>query len=403
MSVSSLDADLVLVGGGLANGLIAWRLAQCRPRWRVRLLERGDTLGGNHTWSFHSNDLTTTQHAWIAPLVAHRWPCYQVRFPTFRRTLRSGYLTVTSARLHAELSERLGPRTIQLGLPVSDVMPDAVVLQGGARMRCAGTIDGRGAADAAHYRHLRLGWQRFLGIEARLQAPHRLDAPIIMDAGVAQLGGYRFMYVLPLTADVVLIEDTCYADQPELDRAALRERIHQYAVERGWVVTATLREEHGVLPIVLGGDVRAHWDDEAALEQDADPIGGPAFRPGVARSGLRAALFHPATGYSLPDAVRLADRIAALPDCRAETLRAVTRAESFEQWRRCGYFRLLNRLLFRAAAPEQRVRVLARFYRLPEPLIQRFYAGALTSVDKLRILAGRPPVPISRAVRALCS
>ena len=39
-------APLVLAGGGLANGLIAWRLRQLRPELRVTLLEAGPTLGG---------------------------------------------------------------------------------------------------------------------------------------------------------------------------------------------------------------------------------------------------------------------------------------------------------------------------------------------------------------------
>ena len=33
------DADLILVGGGLANGLLALRLRQQRPELRVLLLE----------------------------------------------------------------------------------------------------------------------------------------------------------------------------------------------------------------------------------------------------------------------------------------------------------------------------------------------------------------------------
>ncbi len=72
--------DLILVGGGLANGLIAWRLRQLRPEIDLLLIEAGAQAGGNHTWSFHQDDLTAEQQ-WIAPLVAHRWPGYEVRFP----------------------------------------------------------------------------------------------------------------------------------------------------------------------------------------------------------------------------------------------------------------------------------------------------------------------------------
>ena len=58
-------------------------------------------------------------------------------------------------------------------------------------------------------------------------------------------------------------------------------------------------------------------------------------------------------------------------------------------------------MLFGAAAPEARWRVLERFYRLSAPLIERFYAGNSTLADRARILAGKPPVPLGDAVAAL--
>jgi lycopene beta-cyclase len=70
-------------------------------------------------------------------------------------------------------------------------------------------------------------------------------------------------------------------------------------------------------------------------------------------------------------------------------------------WRRGRFDRLLARMLLRAADPPQRYRVLERFYRLPEPLIERFYAGRSTFGDRLRILAGKPPVALTRAVAAM--
>lgn len=59
--------DIILAGGGLANGLIALRLRQQRPELRVLLLEADSQPGGNHTWSFHQGDITPGQHQWIAP------------------------------------------------------------------------------------------------------------------------------------------------------------------------------------------------------------------------------------------------------------------------------------------------------------------------------------------------
>ena len=62
---------------------------------------------------------------------------------------------------------------------------------------------------------------------------------------------------------------------------------------------------------------------------------------------------------------------------------------------------MLTTMLFGAASPPERYRILERFYRLPERLIERFYAGQNSTADKLRILSGRPPVPIGAAVHSL--
>ncbi len=381
---AALDADLILVGGGLANGLIAWHLAACRPDWRVLLLEKGDTLGGNHTWSFHDGDLTEAQHAWVDPLIEHRWPSHQVRFPAIARAIASGYASIGSQRFAERLQGRLGSR-VRTGVEVRAVAPTEVVLADGARLTARAVIDGRGQRTSAH---LRLGYQKFLGQAVRTRSAHGLVAPILMDATVEQREGYRFFYVLPLSADMLLIEDTFYTDGAALDAEALRASIAAYAQANGWTIDAVLREEHGVLPIVLAGDCEAFWDDAH----------------GVPQSGLSAGLFHPTTGYSLPSAVALAEHISAtfadVSALDAQALFAAVRAHALARWRAQGFYRLLNRMLFQAAEPTERWRVMQRFYSLREPLIARFYAGRSSTLDRLRILTGRPPVPLGAAMRA---
>lgn len=378
----ALDADLLLVGGGLANGLIARRLAQAHPDLRVRLLEAGAALGGNHTWSFHAADLTPAQRAWIEPLVVHRWPAHDVVFPGYRRRIDGAYCSVTSQRFDAVLRAEAGV-AVDLNCVVDSVAPASVRLADGRTLRARAVIDARGAPPA----HLALRFQKFLGQELRLAAPHGLTAPVLMDATVDQVDGYRFVYVLPFSADTLLVEDTVYADGAELSRQRLRGHIADYVAAQGWRVAALLREEEGVLPIALAGDAEALW----------------AGAQGVPRAGLAAALFHPTTGYSLPQAVRLADHLAALPrrswDDPAQVFAAL-RAHALAHWRASGFFRLLNRMLFLAAAPPARRAVMARFYGLPAPLVARFYAGQPTWADKARILSGRPPVPVSAALRA---
>jgi len=377
------DADLILVGGGLANGLLALRLRQARPDLRLLVIEQGETLGGNHTWSFHEHDLTPAQQTWLEPLVGNRWPGYEVIFPELQRRLGSGYASIFSHRFHQLLMSELADG-VSLNATVTQVEPRQVRLACGKVLRAGAVIDGRGVRRSDQ---LALGFQKFLGQELRLLQPHGLLEPIIMDASVAQQDGYRFVYVLPLSADTLLIEDTYYADGDAVSLGALRDNIARYASERGWAIAELLREEQGVLPIVLSGDLPAFWDEAR----------------GVPQTGLSAALFHPTTGYSLPDAVRLADHLVTLNRWDADSLFAAIRGYSLQQWRQRGFFRLLNRMLFMAGPADRRWAVMQRFYRLREPLIQRFYAANLTTWDRLRIVSGKPPVPVGEALRALAA
>jgi lycopene beta-cyclase len=58
-------------------------------------------------------------------------------------------------------------------------------------------------------------------------------------------------------------------------------------------------------------------------------------------------------------------------------------------------------MLFKAAEPMERYRILQRFYRLDPQLIGRFYAGHSTLLDRMRLVSGKPPVPIGRALLAI--
>ena len=375
------DYDLILVGGGLAAGLIAWRLALDRPELRVAVVEQEGRIGGNHTWSFFDSDLEDPDRAWLAPAVAHRWAeGHEVYFPARSRVLETPYNSMTSERLHTALAPLLGDRLITGEAVV--VETTAVTLADQRRLTARGVIDARGPKPT---RSLDLGWQNFVGRTVRLTEPHGLIRPTIMDATVRQYGAYRFVYLLPFDEHTVLVEDTYYADSPALDRELLRRRVDQYIVSRGWTVETLVDEEEGVLPIALDGDINAFW-----------AAGSP-----VARAGLSAALFHPTTGYSFPDAVQTARLVSATPDLSSGSLRTVLEAHSKQVWADRAFYRLLDRMLFRAADPDRRWRVMRRFYGLSEGVVRRFYAAQSTWLDKARVLTGKPPVPIGRALRQL--
>jgi lycopene beta-cyclase len=375
--------DVAILGGGLAGGLIALALARKRPELSLALIESGETIGGNHIWSFFESDIAPADRWLVAPLVSHSWAEHEVAFPRHRRIIPGAYHSIRSERLDATVRATLPTHAILTGTRVHTAGPNIVLMQDGSRIEAGGVIDARGSGDLGH---LELGWQKFVGQEIRLEKPHGLERPTIMDATIEQIDGYRFLYVLPFTADTLLIEDTYYSDRPQLKPGTITPRITHYAAGRGWRVAEVLREETGVLPVTMGGDFEAYWRS-----------GGD----GVAKVGMRAGLFHPTTGYSLPDAVRSAAFIATLPDLTGEALHTTLHEEARKAWQSRGFYRMLSRMLFRAAHPPQRWKILDHFYRKDRGLIRRFYAARSTLADKARLLSGKPPVPVTRALGSL--
>lgn len=376
--------DIAIAGGGLAGGLIALALAIRRPDKRVALIEAGDRIGGERRWSWFASDLGAAESALVEGIEQARWEAgYEVAFPSHSRLLATPYRSMQSRDFAWALSRRLAAGTILTRTPVALLEAGAVTLADGGRIEARAVLDCRGLAGS---RHLTGGWQVFMGRRVRLDWPHQVERPVIMDACVEQLGGYRFVYVLPLGPREIFLEDTYYQDTPVLDRALLSQRLDAYAQGRGWK-GEVVEEETGVLPVVSGGDFAAFQAESRV--------------PGVAVAGARGGFVHPLTSYTLPFAAGIALQVAARADLPGERLAALLEQRAREHWADTRFYRQLGAMLFDAARPEERRAVFERFYRLSPGLIERFYAGRSTLADRLRVLVGRPPVPIPRALRAL--
>ena len=381
--MDQIKCDVAIVGGGLSGGLIALALAKTRPELRVVLIEAEPHFGGNHIWSFFASDIAPQDRWLTAPLVTYGWSGHQVRFPAHSRKLDGIYYSIESERLDQLLHETIAPENLLTGKIVKAVSPRLVVLKGGTRINASGVIDARGAGDL---NHLDCGWQKFTGQLLQLSEPHNLSKPIIMDATVTQHDGYRFVYVLPFGMDKMFIEDTYYADKPDLKQRQHKERIAEYAKSQGWQVERVLREESGVLPVVMGGDLDSYWASGSSR---------------VAKAGVRGGFFQPVTSYSLPDAVRVACFIAQQENMDGDSLHMLLKRRAEKIWADGKYYRMLNRMLFRASAPQERYKILERFYTMKPDLIARFYAGKSSAMDKLRIVSGKPPVPMGKAINAI--
>jgi lycopene beta-cyclase len=316
----------------------------------------------------------------LQPLIIKSWSSQEVRFPGNHRILATGYNSVSSARLHDVMIARLGS-SVRFNAEVSSIASNGVELSDGTYFEAPCVIDSRGIANSSAWE---LGFQKFLGLEIELEEPCGQERPIIMDGTIPQVDGYRFMYTLPLSERVLLIEDTYYSNGNEVQHDVLEKEVADYAADHGWKIARILRRETGILPIVLAGDIDALWRTNP--------------NPDVPCAGLRAVLFNPTTGYSLPDAARVALKLAAVRDLRSAPVAALLREHSIELWNQRAFYRLLNRLLFTAAEPEERLAVMNRFYKMPESLIRRFYASEVNFADKTRLLVGKPPINFFRAM-----
>ncbi len=376
--------DIAIIGGGLAGGLIALAIHRAAPQLSLGLFEAGEGYGGNHRWSWFEEDLGPAGTALLGPFEKKEWTGgNEVRFPTHSRRLSSNYRSLDSRDFDAGLRRQLPQSSIRTGCRAQGIDAQGVMLANGERISARAVIDCR---DAGPSEHLAGGWQVFLGQHLRTAAPHGVDRPVIMDATVEQPGAYRFVYLLPLSDTEIFVEDTYYSDSPKLDAELLRSRISAYAQARGWQ-SETLHEETGVLPVITGGDFDAY---RSSLS-----------RTGVTLAGAKGGFVHPLTSYTMPIAVENALAIAEAARGDLSKLPAFVEARAQAHWHRTAFYRLLGKMLFEAAEPAERYRVFQRFYRLPESLIDRFYASQSTTLDKIRILSGKPPVPVGRAIKAL--
>ncbi len=105
-----------------------------------------------------------------------------------------------------------------------------------------------------------------------------------------------FLYAVPLDAATTLLEETCLVGRPALGLGELQRRLEHRLAGRGVVLDGTERVER----------VRFSVEPEPGASRAARQA--PADRP--VALGARAGLMHPATGYSVALALRLAEDVA---------------------------------------------------------------------------------------------
>ncbi|WP_241472397.1 lycopene cyclase family protein [Mycolicibacterium neoaurum] len=205
------------------------------------------------------------------------------------------YSVLNVPALQAHLTDRLGAVRMHRGRAVGSPTPGVVALADGSRLHAAVVVDAGGQRrplDPATPPSTAAA-QTAYGVIVDVDAATTLAAPgeaLFMDwrADHGERGWPTFLYAVPLGGGRILLEETSLARRPGLPLTALRRRLHTRLARHGIVVP-----------------------DDAPTEKVSFPLDQPRHRvPGVLGFGAAAPLIHPATGFSVASALRLAPRVA---------------------------------------------------------------------------------------------
>jgi lycopene beta-cyclase len=292
------------------------------------------------------------------------------------RRLARGYRVLDNASVLAAF--RRGPARAVSG-HVRDVAeePDGtltVALADGAPVRC------RVVVDASGQRRLLSGGPpagaRVEQTAYGVVVPSAVAAPLVAPGeAVFMRWDHRptFLYAVPLPGDRTLLEETSLARRPGLPLPELRARLtHRLAAA-------------GIPAGELAAEGVPAGETEVERVRFAVDTPLPRRRRGVVAFGAAAAMIHPATGYSVGDALAMAPSVAAaIADELPRGGPAAARAAEHVVW--SGPARVVRRL---------RLAGLRSLLALPPARVPEFFAAFFDLEPALQqaYLSGRADVP----------
>jgi lycopene beta-cyclase len=255
-------------------------------------------------------------------------------------------------------------------------------------------IDATGAAPASG-----VAEQTAFGVKVAASVARPVVGPgeaVFMDWRRPLPGPATFLYAVPLPDGRVLLEETSLARRPGLPFAQLRERLlarlATFGIDPGDAEVDRVRIPLNTPPTTRGTFTNGSRARCPAPTRSRGRPALPVYRRGVSGPGgsgglwttsgcewrvvpfgAAAGLVHPATGYGIGDALRLAPRVAdAIANGGAAAARRVVwpaRARAVHRLRRAGLGTLL------ALAPDEHAAFFELFFALPERRQRAYLAG----------------------------
>lgn len=389
--MSDLEVDVAILGaGGAGSALLlaldrAWHhdpasvgLGSLPPR--IVVIDPVAHSDSDRTWCFwHEgpHDLEA---------IAHRsWQLAEVTDPGGERVVLDldpfRYLMLRSSDVYAhahEASRRLGARWIAAA--ASDPAPvrdGAIVVAGDQRIRARWVFDSRPAWPR---RRATTAWlQHFRGWTVRLPEPLiDVHVPVLMDLSTPQTpNAVTFGYVLPLEADLALVEFTVFspASSGRWPTARYEDELRAYLLRRWGMTPAAVTIE--------------------AIEDGAIPMSDAGFqlRPArhVLRIGSAAGATRASTGYTFAAMYRQAVEVAtALKEGRAPVPSA-----AYPRRHRVIDATLLTALDGGSVDGAELFGGL--WLGQPPARLLRFLGGRSTLAEELAVMSAAPRLPMGRA------
>lgn len=388
-----MNADVIIAGGGLSGGLVALRLALAHPNLRVLILERESRLGGNHTYSFHS---AGEPEAWLQPIITRTWNQFEVRFPKTDKAISVNHSVVRSKDFHDGIVRKLGDG-VRLGCSVKKISDSEVETSTGEILRAPLVIDATGIHSQQIHKNRFLdvpcGWMKYIGFDLKLNKPHGLGLPVLMDARVPQMDGFRYFSITPISETTLFVQECYLSSNPDLNAERISRSILAYGERNGWSIQSISKpdnhKEHAAIPLPL----HTFEVDKERMNSKKLVIEGEDF---IDRSPVQISAaqgwYHSATGQAVSDATRVAEFIASRSRLRTGPVRAELRHFRRDWVEQQRFYRTFNRLIFQAVEPSLRHIAFDRMMGLKEDIIGRFLSGTSTKTDATKIMSIKPPV-----------
>jgi lycopene beta-cyclase len=342
-----MEKPVIILGGGIWGSLLAWRMHQVLPHLKFKLYEETSDLANYQSVFFRQSDCEEA-FSWIRPLISQSWNQHQIKISGLEKWISNPVHLISSKHLNERIMSALGPQIIKTNNKIST----EIALQEGSFV-----IDAR---NICHYK--RKAFRKFLSLEIELTHDHNLITPVIFDDRFTQDQSYHYLHYLPLSARKILVKQVWFSKREEMNLEKLHEELNHSLSVMGWNNKRVIKEECGIADL---------------------PLSSPVIRQEGRVINL-AGIFHDLTGCPIPTATKLIDQMVKTSFRFGELKQVVTHFR--KDYERNGRFlRLLNQILIN----ENQHQVFKAIYHRPSPLMERFFQGRLSFLDRSRIMAGK--------------